>query len=97
MIRHNPRVFGLAGLAGASLFAISRTDIDWTRHYVSEFANERRGWVFVSGAVVPSGWRWRVSSPGNFGSPPRLRGRPGWRTNEARPLPADPLILRMHI
>jgi hypothetical membrane protein len=52
-------VFGLAGLLGASLFAVSlvflhwaRTDVDWTRHYVSQFANERLGWVFVSGALV---------------------------------------------
>jgi hypothetical membrane protein len=50
---------GLAGLLGASLFAASlivlhlvRTDIDWTRHYVSDFANGRLGWVFVLGTVV---------------------------------------------
>ncbi len=55
------RVFGFAGLLGASVFAgsliflhLSRTDIDWTRHYVSDFANGRLGWVFVFGAVVHS-------------------------------------------
>lgn len=53
------RVFGLAGLLGASAFVASlivlhltRTDIDWTRHYVSDFANGRFGWIFVVGAVV---------------------------------------------
>ncbi len=51
--------FGLAGLLGAALFAASltvlhwvRTDIDWTRHYVSDFVNGRFGWLFVVGAVA---------------------------------------------
>jgi len=50
---------GLAGLLGASLFAASlivlhwvRTDIDWTRHYVSDFVNGRFGWIFVFGAIA---------------------------------------------
>ncbi len=53
------RVFGFAGLLGASLFAASlillhlvRTDIDWTRHYVSNFVNDRFGWIFVVGAIA---------------------------------------------
>jgi len=51
--------FGLAGLLGASLFAtslivlhLSRADVDWTRHYVSQFANGRLGWLFVSAAIA---------------------------------------------
>lgn len=57
-----PRVVtacGVAGLAGASLFAValivlhlSRTDIDWTRHYVSDFVNGRLGWLFVAAAMA---------------------------------------------
>lgn len=57
-----PRVVtacGIAGLAGASLFVVAlivlhliRTDIDWTRHYVSDFANGRFGWLFVAAAVT---------------------------------------------
>lgn len=53
------RVYGLAGLLGASVFIASlvvlhlaRTDVDWTRHYVSDFVNGRLGWVFVLGAIV---------------------------------------------
>lgn len=53
------RVFGLAGLLGASLLAASlillhlvRTDVDWTRHYVSDFANGRLGWIFVVGTLA---------------------------------------------
>lgn len=53
------RIYGLAGLLGASVFTASlivlhltRTDVDWTRHYVSDFANGRLGWVFVLGAVI---------------------------------------------
>lgn len=53
------RALGFAGLVGASLFAgsllvlhLARTDIDWTRHYVSEFANGRLGWIFVSSAIA---------------------------------------------
>lgn len=59
MIRRQVRVFGLAGLLGASVFTASlivlhltRADVDWTRHYVSDFANGRLGWVFVLGIVV---------------------------------------------
>lgn len=55
----NARVFGLAGLVGASFFAVAllllhlaRADIDWTRHYVSDFANGPLGWVFVSAALL---------------------------------------------
>lgn len=50
---------GLAGLLGASLFAATlvflhlvRPDVDWTRHYVSNFANGRLGWMFVAAAVA---------------------------------------------
>lgn len=53
------RVFGLAGLLGASLFTASlillhlvRTDVDWTRHYVSDFVNGRLGWIFVVGTIA---------------------------------------------
>jgi hypothetical membrane protein len=53
------RVFGLAGLLGASVFTASlivlhltRIDVDWTRHYISDFANGRFGRVFVLGVVV---------------------------------------------
>jgi len=58
-IMRPPRIFGLVGLLGASLFTASlillqlaRSDVDWTRHYVSDFANGRLGWVFVFAAVV---------------------------------------------
>jgi len=58
-IMRQPRIFGLAGLLGASVFAgslillhLTHTDINWTRHYVSDFTNGRLGWVFVLGAVV---------------------------------------------
>ena len=51
--------YGIAGLLGASLFVsslillhLTRTDIDWTRHYVSDFANGRLGSVFVFGILV---------------------------------------------
>lgn len=54
-----PVTFGLAGLLGALLFATAlavlhlvRTDVDWTRRYVSDFANGRLGWVFVAAAVT---------------------------------------------
>ena len=52
-------VYGLAGLLGAVVFTssvvvlhVARPDIDWTRHYVSEFANGRLGWIFAFGAAV---------------------------------------------
>jgi hypothetical protein len=52
-------VYGLAGLLGTVAFAtslvvlhVARPDIDWTRHYVSDFANGRLGWVFIFGAAV---------------------------------------------
>lgn len=48
-----------AGLLGAVAFASSLavlhaavTDINWMRHYVSDFANGPLGWVFVSSAAV---------------------------------------------
>jgi hypothetical membrane protein len=51
--------YGIAGLLGASLFVssliilhLARTDIDWTKHYVSDFANGRLGWIFVFGILV---------------------------------------------
>lgn len=52
-------VYGLIGLIGVAVFTSSLvilhmagTDIDWTRHYVSSFANGPLGWVFVWGALV---------------------------------------------
>lgn len=52
-------IYGLAGLVGVVVFTSSlvvlhlvRPDIDWTRHYVSDFANGRLGWVFIFGAAV---------------------------------------------
>ena len=54
-------VYGLIGLIGVAVFTSSLvilhmagTDIDWTRHYVSSFANGPLGWVFVWGALVHS-------------------------------------------
>lgn len=53
------QLYGLAGLLGAVAFTsalvvlhVARPDIDWTRHYVSDFANGRLGWLFVLGAVA---------------------------------------------
>lgn len=54
------RTLGRAGLIGATAFAGSLTllhlaatgAIDWPRHYVSDFANEPFGWIFVLGALV---------------------------------------------
>lgn len=50
---------GLAGLTGAIAFAVSlivlhrvQADIDWTRHYVSDFVNGRFGVLFVFGAAL---------------------------------------------
>lgn len=58
VVRH-VRILGLAGLLGASLFALAllvlhlaRPEVDWARHYVSEFANGSLGWMFVSGAML---------------------------------------------
>lgn len=55
----SPRIYGLIGLLGAAAFTSSlivlhmvRTDVDWPRHYVSDFANGPFGWVFVSGIFV---------------------------------------------
>lgn len=52
-------LYGLTGLAGALAFVLSvialqlsQPEIDWARHYVSEFANGRFGWIFVAGAAV---------------------------------------------
>lgn len=53
------RAFGFAGLLGIAVFTASlivlhltRTDIDWATHYVSDFANGRLGWVLVFGTLV---------------------------------------------
>ncbi|HEX7972547.1 MAG TPA: DUF998 domain-containing protein [Thiobacillus sp.] len=53
------RIYGLAGLLGASAFVASlvvlhltRTDVDWTRHYVSDFVNGRLGGLFVAGTLA---------------------------------------------
>lgn len=53
------RIYGLTALLGAASFTsslivlhVARSDIDWTRHYVSDFANGRLGWVFIFGAAV---------------------------------------------
>jgi hypothetical protein len=58
-IVHRPRVYGLAGLLGAAVFTASlvvlhltRTEVAWTRDYVSHFANGPLGWVFASSALV---------------------------------------------
>ena len=58
-IVHRPRVYGLAGLLGAAVFTLSlvvlhlaRTEVAWTRDYVSHFANSPLGWVFASSALV---------------------------------------------
>ena len=52
-------LYGLAGFVGALTFVLSvftlqfmQPETDWTRHYVSEFANGRFGWIFVIGAAV---------------------------------------------
>lgn len=53
------RLYGLASLLGASAFVASvvavhgaRAEVDWTTHYVSDFANGRLGWLFVLGTAV---------------------------------------------
>lgn len=50
---------GIAGVVGVAAFAsalvllqMSRPEIDWKRHYVSEFANGPAGWLFIMGAAV---------------------------------------------
>lgn len=47
-------LFGAVGFAGSlSLLHLVRAGaIDWPRHYVSDFANEPLGWIFVLGALV---------------------------------------------
>jgi hypothetical protein len=52
-------VHGLAGLLGPVVFASSlivlhsaRPEVDWLRHYVSDFANGRLGWVFAFGTAA---------------------------------------------
>jgi len=58
--RHAPtKNLGLTALLGAASFTsslivlqVARSDIDWTRHYVSDFANGSLGWVFVLGVLV---------------------------------------------
>lgn len=60
MRRHGvERVAGWAGMLGVVLFSASlivlhaaSTDIDWTHHYVSNFATGFLGWLFVSAALV---------------------------------------------
>lgn len=51
-------LYGLAGLLGALAFVSSllvlhgaRAEVDWTTHYVSDFANGRLGWLFVLGTA----------------------------------------------
>ena len=58
---NRPTVYGLIGLLGVAAFTASLivlhltgAEIDWTRHYVSSFANGPLGWVFVWGALVHS-------------------------------------------
>ncbi len=53
------RIYGLTALLGAASFTsslivlhVARSDIDWTRHYVSDFANGPLGWIFVLGVLV---------------------------------------------
>lgn len=52
-------LYGLGGLLGVIAFAVAlivlqlaRPEVDWTRHYVSEFANDPLGSWFVFGASV---------------------------------------------
>ena len=65
--RHHPgsmnrlTVYGLIGFLGVVVFTsslivlhVAGAEIDWTRHYVSSFANGPIGWVFVWGALVHS-------------------------------------------
>ena len=54
-------VCGLIGFLGVAVFTsslivlhLTGDEIDWTRHYVSSFANGPLGWVFVWGATVHS-------------------------------------------
>ena len=54
-------IYGLAALFGAAAFTssviildVAGTGIEWTRHYVSHFANGPLRWVFVSGALAHS-------------------------------------------
>lgn len=52
-------VFGLAGILGVVAFAaaalglhLANTELDWTRHYVSQFVNGPRGWLFPLGTLA---------------------------------------------
>lgn len=39
------------GAALALMHAVAGSGLDWTRHYVSQFANEPRGWLLALGSV----------------------------------------------
>lgn len=53
------RAFGIAGMLGVAWFAgallllqgVAGSGLDWTRHYVSQFANGPGGWLFAAGAL----------------------------------------------
>ncbi len=52
------RAFGLAGMLGVAWFAAAllvlqagSDGLDWTRHYISQFANGPRGWFLAVGIV----------------------------------------------
>lgn len=59
MAERNTNVYGAVGLFGVLLFAstlvvlhVVHPEIDWPRHYVSDFVNERIGWLFVVAALI---------------------------------------------
>lgn len=53
------RAFGIAGMLGVAWFAAALllmhadagSGLDWTRHYVSQFANGPRGWLLALGTL----------------------------------------------
>ena len=52
-------VFGLAGILGVVAFAaaalglhLANKELDWTRHYVSQFVNGPLGWLFPLGTLA---------------------------------------------
>lgn len=52
-------VLGLAGILGVVAFAaaalglhLANKELDWTRHYVSQFVNGPRGWLFPIGTLA---------------------------------------------
>ena len=53
------RTLGIAGMLGVVWFAgallllqaAASGGLDWTRHYVSQFANGPRGWLFAAGSL----------------------------------------------